>query len=177
MEMKECKARRSSHAVTTQVYCGEEKPITEFYMNGSGALDGQCKKCKNKSTVLRKKENPLASEASYIRNSTRNRLKGNGWSGRKDAERFNKMLGCDYRTFRDHIESTFKEGMSWDNMDKWQLDHIMPLGSAKSIKELHELAHYTNIQALYPLDNIRKSNSVFAAQYLEIIKQRTNEDN
>ena len=164
--MRECKRRndRSNFpAKTTQVYCGMTKDESEFYVNGSGRLDAQCKKCKNKSTVLRRKENPLANLSSKIRANTRTRVYDRGWGGVNN--KFNKILGCDREVFIEHLESTFKEGMSWDNIAEWQVDHIIPLGSAKSIDELYELAHYTNIQALWPRENIQKSNSLAYSEF------------
>ena len=64
-----------------------------------------------------------------------------------------------------HIESQWTEGMSWDNYGKsvkneWSIDHIIPLSSANTIKELKQLCHYTNIQPLWHIDNIKKSNKI-----------------
>lgn len=58
---------------------------------------------------------------------------------------------------RQRIESLFTEGMSWDNRKwNWHLDHIVPLGTSKDQKEFIERCHYSNIQPLWKLDNIKK---------------------
>jgi hypothetical protein len=46
--------------------------------------------------------------------------------------------------------------MNWDNRDKWHIDHIIPLASAKSPEEVEKLCHYTNLQPLWASDNMSK---------------------
>ena len=50
--------------------------------------------------------------------------------------------------------------MTWNNYGKWHIDHIIPLDIAKSEKELLPLLHYTNLQPLWVLDNIKKGNQI-----------------
>lgn len=38
--------------------------------------------------------------------------------------------------------------MSFENYGKWHLDHIIPLSTAKTEKEVIILNHYTNFQPL-----------------------------
>jgi hypothetical protein len=61
-----------------------------------------------------------------------------------------------------YLETQFTEGMSWNNYGKygWHIDHIIPLSSAKTEKELYELCHYTNLQPLWAEDNLKKSNKI-----------------
>ena len=76
--------------------------------------------------------------------------------------KFVEIIGIDRDGFRDYISSKFKEGMSWENYgwSTWHLDHIIPLSSAKTIKELEELSHYTNLQPLWKDENLKKSNKL-----------------
>jgi hypothetical protein len=78
-----------------------------------------------------------------------------------------EYLGCDIQTFKEHIEKSFKENMSWDNYgfgdDKWNVDHICPImysedGNPPSIEEVCERLHYLNTQAMWQLENISKGN-------------------
>jgi hypothetical protein len=50
--------------------------------------------------------------------------------------------------------------MSWDNYGEWHIDHIIPLSFAKNEDEIMKLCHYTNLQPLNGIDNIRKSNKI-----------------
>lgn len=70
--------------------------------------------------------------------------------------RTHKILGCSYEEFKTHIELKFESWMTWDNRGLyngklnygWDLDHIIPLSSAKTEEELLKLCHYSNIQPL-----------------------------
>jgi len=47
-----------------------------------------------------------------------------------------------------------------ENHGKWHIDHIIPLSSATSKDELLKLCHYSNLQPLWKVDNLQKSNLI-----------------
>jgi len=67
-------------------------------------------------------------------------------------------LGCSIEELKQHLESQFQEGMTWDNYGQWHIDHIKPLASFDLINrdQLLEACHYTNLQPLWALDNLLK---------------------
>jgi hypothetical protein len=73
-----------------------------------------------------------------------------------------KDLGCSVAEFKEHLESKFMVGMSWDNYGKsgWHIDHIRPLSSfnLSDPEQFKAAAHFTNMQPLWASDNCRKSN-------------------
>lgn len=69
-------------------------------------------------------------------------------------------LGCDIHTLKQHLELQFKDGMNWDNYGDWHVDHITPLASANTEKELVKLFHYTNLQPLWGKENLSKGNKL-----------------
>jgi hypothetical protein len=73
-----------------------------------------------------------------------------------------EFLGCNVLELKNHLEFQFKEGMSWNNhgLFGWHIDHIKPLSSAKTEKELYILCHYTNLQPLWAKDNLSKGNKI-----------------
>ena len=74
-----------------------------------------------------------------------------------------KLLGCDYETAMNHIESQFvddKKWMNWDNHGEWEIDHIIPLASANTKEEMNLLFNYKNLQPLLTEDNRRKSDRI-----------------
>jgi hypothetical protein len=71
------------------------------------------------------------------------------------------IVGCTPELLKEHLEKQFIDGMTWENRNKWHVDHIVPLSSAKTEDELYKLCHYTNLQPLWAEDNLRKSNKVF----------------
>lgn len=68
----------------------------------------------------------------------------------------NEIIGCSFEYLKYHIESKFENWMSWDNYGLyngefnygWDIDHIIPLSSAKTEEEVVQLNHYTNLQPL-----------------------------
>lgn len=73
-----------------------------------------------------------------------------------------EYLGCSLIEFKKHIENQFTLGMTWETyghgVDKWTLDHIIPLSSAKTSEEMYKLCHFNNLQPMWYIDNIKKSN-------------------
>ena len=67
-------------------------------------------------------------------------------------------LGCSIPEFKIHIESQFKEGMSWNNYGEWHLDHIIPvLSLEKEEYTIEQVQHYTNFQPLWAKENMKKT--------------------
>lgn len=92
-----------------------------------------------------------------LRRRLRHSLKSKNW--KKDTH-FHEYIGCDKETLIKHIESKFQLGMTWKNYGDWHIDHIISLASANNEEELYKLCHYTNLQPLWALDNIKKSNFI-----------------
>jgi hypothetical protein len=73
-----------------------------------------------------------------------------------------KDLGCSLEELMSHLESKFTKGMNWDNYGEWHIDHIMPLSIYDLTNELEfkKAVHYSNLQPLWAIDNLRKSNKI-----------------
>jgi hypothetical protein len=71
------------------------------------------------------------------------------------------ILGCSIPEYREHLESLFTAGMSWDNHSPrgWHIDHIMPCAAfdLTDPKEQKKCFNYKNTQPLWAVDNLRKS--------------------
>lgn len=72
-----------------------------------------------------------------------------------------ELLGCTIHELRTHIESLWLPGMSWENhaMNGWHIDHIKPCASFDLTDEAQQRKcfHFTNLQPLWWIDNLRKS--------------------
>lgn len=76
--------------------------------------------------------------------------------GYKKSKTSDQILGCSILEFRQYIESKFEPWMNWENHGLyngefnygWDIDHIIPISSAKSIDDVIRLNHFTNLQPL-----------------------------
>lgn len=100
-----------------------------------------------------RKENPSVRVAQSIRARINGVLNGRIKSG----STFD-LLGCDRNGLANHLEVQFKNEMSWDNYGEWHIDHIKPCASfdLTNPKEQSECFHYSNLQPLWALENLRK---------------------
>jgi hypothetical protein len=80
----------------------------------------------------------------------------------KKSKKSVETIGCGWGDLRIHLELLFKDGMSWDNMNLWHIDHIIPLSSAKNEDELIRLCHFSNLQPLWAYENLKKGAKQFA---------------
>jgi hypothetical protein len=76
------------------------------------------------------------------------------------SNRTEEILGCSLDEFISHLKSLFIEGMTLENHGKWEIDHKIPISSAKNEEELIKLNHYSNLQPLWKSDNRSKGNKL-----------------
>jgi len=75
-----------------------------------------------------------------------------------------KLLGCTIQELKKHLEKQFKKGMTWNNygLYGWHIDHIKPCTCFDLIRpeEQRECFHYSNLQPLWAIENLKKSNNL-----------------
>lgn len=88
--------------------------------------------------------------------------------------RTNKYLGCSNFHIRNHLESQFTEGMTWDNYttDGWHIDHRIPCSAWDLTNGFEVLCcfNWRNLQPMWGNENIKKNN-----KYNEEDKQKYKE--
>lgn len=74
-----------------------------------------------------------------------------------------ELTGCSKEELIEHLESQFSEGMTWENwsLNGWHIDHIRPISSfdLSDPAQVKECFHYSNLQPLWAIDNLKKSDS------------------
>jgi len=95
----------------------------------------------------------------YLRKKVRNRIRD---YFRYKTKTTIEYLGCEIELLKEHLEKQFVDGMTWENKGDWHIDHIIPLSSAKTEDELYKLCHYTNLQPLWAIDNIKKGKKILS---------------
>ena len=82
----------------------------------------------------------------------------------KKSIKTQKLIGCTIEQLRNHLESQFQSGMNWDNYGAhgWHIDHIIPCASfdLTKVEEQQKCFHYTNLQPLWAVDNLKKSTKI-----------------
>lgn len=136
-----------------------------------------CIGCKNKKTrerrsirensqkeyeqkKLRYQTDDLFKMTCRIKSNIKNAILYKGRGEWKKTTQTAKILQCDYKTFKHHIESQFTEGMSWENYGKWHFEHRIPSSYGETIEEVMELCHYTNYRPMWGMENISKGNKL-----------------
>ena len=123
-------------------------------------IDNKEKIAKNRRQYRKhqRKNNPICRVSSNLRSRIASYIRNKGWV--KEGS-ITKSIGCSSSEFVKHIEGQFDNKMNWANYgDYWEIDHILPLSSAKTIDEVYKLNHYTNLQPLYWKDNRKKGAKI-----------------
>ena len=80
----------------------------------------------------------------------------------KGGKTIDSVLGYTIYDLRAHLEKLFKPGMTWENMEKRHIDHIIPVSWWKfetyNDREFKQCWALCNLQPLWAFDNISKSN-------------------
>jgi len=73
-----------------------------------------------------------------------------------------ELLGCSIPELKQHLESQFRSGMSWDNHGEWHVDHIRPCAAFDLTRVVEQKVcfHYTNLQPLWAEENLRKGDKI-----------------
>jgi hypothetical protein len=120
-------------------------------------FDKELKSYDVKRKRKKEKEDPMSGLIQKMRQTIRKSFKRKGFT--KNSNTY-KILGISWEEFKPYFELLFQEGMTWDNQGEWEIDHIIPLSTAKSIEDVIRLCHYTNLQPLWKKDNKLKGDKI-----------------
>ena len=101
----------------------------------------------------RRKTDPLFKLITNLKRNIRGGLKKQGFIKKSKTI---DILGCSFEEFKSHLESKFESWMTWDNYGLyngeldygWDIDHIIPISSAKTEEDIIRLNHFSNHQPL-----------------------------
>lgn len=120
-----------------------------YYNNRDSAVKKSMDYEKNK-----KKTDPLYTLKKDIGAIIRKTLRYNKSATFREKSKLKDILGCSLQFFRNYLEEQFQPWMNWDNRGLyngqpnhgWDVDHIIPKSTAKTIDEVIKLNHYTNLR-------------------------------
>jgi len=175
-----CKETYNIHTTEKKCcMCQQWLPATpEYFPRSKNRVFGihyQCKPCKNLYTrTARHTEKGRTQQNNYVKTKElndpifrlKNRIRTNikasikrfkSWGNHTNTA---KALQCDWKTFKEHIESRFLPGMTWENHGEWHFDHIVPINMGQTFDEVVDLCYYKNYQPLWQEDNNKKYDSL-----------------
>lgn len=83
-----------------------------------------------------------------------------GLRGKKRGRKWQELVGYSLDELAVHIERQFLRGMTWQNMGRWHIDHILPRSMFEYENEddpaFQQCWALTNLRPLWSGDNIRK---------------------
>lgn len=147
------------HGIKTRIClnCGEK-----FELHGKNNNSKYCNiKCSKKYLLFKRRLRYNLDPQYKLRRRLGNQL----YKHIKDQTGKFSLVGCSLLELQKHLESQFKEGMSWENYGfyGWHIDHIRPCASFNlaDLKEQKLCFHYTNLQPLWWEENLSKGDNYY----------------
>lgn len=79
---------------------------------------------------------------------------------KKSGRSWESLTGYTVKDLKAHLEKQFKPGMSWENMELWHIDHIVPIAAFRKRGALYEELKIcwglANLRPIWAQENNRK---------------------
>jgi hypothetical protein len=80
-------------------------------------------------------------------------------TNRRSNGKYKIMVGYSHNELRDHLESLFSDGMTWENYGKeWGVDHIKPIAKFEIGESPAVINALSNLRPLWKIDNLKKKD-------------------
>lgn len=142
-------------------FCGKEFEAAD---NLKGIKRFCSRQCKKKSQIK------IRTPEEITQRRLSNRIGTAMWESLKKNKHRRPWLSLvDYTLddLRRHLESKFVDGMTWENMGQWHIDHRRPRSSFSYTKpedaEFKECWSLANLQPLWAVENLRKGAKLLVA--------------
>ncbi len=156
--------------------CKELKLFSDFSRcsKSSTGYQSVCKACKvvsvrnspsrNKKHVPTDKERKRRLEYYHKTKVARNisRRMRQSLKGERKSTTWTELVDYSLQDLKEHLESLFLSGMTWENYGEWHIDHVKPISSfdivSDSCDAFKECWNLKNLQPLWAIDNLIKSD-------------------
>ncbi len=82
--------------------------------------------------------------------------------GERKSTTWTELVDYSLQDLKEHLESLFLSGMTWENYGEWHIDHVKPISSfdivSDSCDAFKECWNLKNLQPLWAIDNLIKSD-------------------
>ena len=113
----------------------------------------------NNYVSSRRDSDPVYRLKTNVRSLIRTVFRNKGYQKKSKTE---KILGCELSFLISHLKETFKSryGRDFTKEDRVEIDHILPMALATTEEEVLKFNHFSNLQLLTRMDNLRKGDSL-----------------
>ena len=151
---KKCGDKKTYESRKDVQYENNKEYLKKYHIDKKDEINSRLRSYKK----YRKSNDSLFRLSLSIGNTIRNGIK---FCGYKKSMKCVDIIGTSMEELKLYLESKFEPWMSWENYGKyngelnygWDIDHIIPVSSAKNEKELMDLNHFTNLQPLCSFTN------------------------
>lgn len=168
------KFKRSPQAIYCSRRCGMKSNAAEYV---SDPIKSANRKLIRRRCYQKRQDNGknLAEKRAYYKNSPQARIAKNlrtrlyqavkNGGGKKYGSTA-QLTGADWPALSNWLQSKFQRGMNWNNYGLWHVDHEQPCAAFDLTKpeEQRKCFHYTNLQPMWSLDNIKKGGRIIPTQ-------------
>ena len=169
MEIKKC--RFCNELKSLSLFCKNRNQNDGFNTECKACVKNY--KIQNAEVIKLQARNWIINNREKIRNYDNNKYKNNHeyrlkkmitisiiqsfkYNGFSKKSRTHQILGCSFKEFKQYLESKFEPWMTWENQGLyngelnygWDVDHVIPLSSAKTEEDIIRLNHFSNLQPL-----------------------------
>ncbi len=138
----------------------------EYYINNSEEIKENTKKYqqKNRWKIRGYKNERYKNDIIFrlnhnISGAIKQSLKGN-----KRGRKWETLVRYTLKDLKKHLEKQFRDGMTWENSDKWHIDHILPISkwniTSAECEDFKRCWALSNLQPLWEHDNLEKHNKI-----------------
>ena len=145
------KYRSIHHSILQKAYREYNK---KYYLKNKERLS----KNNTRNARERRKTNPSFKILDTLRSRMLHALKGKN----KSASTMDLLGVKNIEIIWQRFESLFQDGMTRENHGVWHIDHITPCTAfdLTDPEQQKKCFHYTNLQPLWAIDNMKKSNKI-----------------
>ena len=140
-------------AKKAQYYQENKEQIKEYYHEYNNRPDTKLRQTTGK--MKKYHEDPVHRAKDILKRQVYRFCKNR--NGKKEG-RTHELLGYSAKELCEHLESLFKDGMTWDNQGEWHIDHRIPQSHFTNIDQLKECFALDNLKPEWGEWNISKGD-------------------
>ena len=154
------RANVERHFANTKLWKSENPEKVRSYSEKYEKANRDKRRVDDRERQKKKRATPKGNLNNRMTSSIRFALNGN-----KNGRSWESLVGYTYSDLKKHLEKQFVDGMSWENMGDWHIDHKIPISVFNFTSPEHEdfkrCWSLKNLQPMWAQDNLSKGASLY----------------